>query len=104
MATVQHVVLVKFRPEAPAGLMAEVVAAIDALKPKLPGLVEVSGGANNSPEGLAKGFTHGFVVTFVDRATRDAYLEHPDHEPIKQQLLGWLDGGVDGVLVVDWGG
>ena len=77
-------------------------AALDNLRHKIPGLLDVSVGDNSSPEGLAKGFTHGFVMTFADEASRDGYLPHPDHEAVKAQLLRLLDGGAAGVVVMDW--
>jgi hypothetical protein len=73
-----------------------------ALTRSIPGLLDCFAGANSSAEGLAKGFTHGFVMTFRDAASRDAYLPHPEHEKVKQKLLALIDGGAAGVVVLDW--
>ncbi|MDO1502682.1 Dabb family protein [Winogradskyella maritima] len=35
-------------------------------------------GTNNSPEGLDKGFTHAFFLTFKSEEDRAIYLPHPD--------------------------
>jgi len=102
MNHVKHVVLLRFKPQTSADTVADLFAALETLRHKVPGLLDVSAGINSSPEGLAKGFTHGFVMTFADAASRDAYLPHPDHEAIKEKLLLWIDGGADGVLVMDW--
>lgn len=104
MPRVKHVVLMRFKPDTPPSTVADLLAALHDLRHKVPGLLDVSSGPNSSPEGLAKGFTHGFVMTFADEASRDGYLPHPDHEAVKARVLPWLDGGVDGVIVVDWVG
>jgi hypothetical protein len=64
----------------------------------VPGILDYSWGANNSPEGLSQGFTHAFVMTFRDVAARDAYLPHPAHEKVKQQILPH----VEAVIVFDY--
>ena len=43
------------------------------LSENVPGIEDYVAGLNNSPEGLNKGYTHGFVMTFTDAAARDAY-------------------------------
>ena len=53
---------------------------------------------SNSPEGLAKGFTHCFNLSFADEAARAAYLPHPDHLAFVAQLKPALDD----VLVFDY--
>jgi len=101
MARVKHVVLLRFMPAREAKIK-EVMAALAGLKDKVPGIVDFSGGQNSSMEGLSKGYTHGFVMTFEDEASRDAYLPHPEHEKVKEMVFGLLDGGLDGVHVMDW--
>jgi hypothetical protein len=93
MKKVYHLVLVKF-PPAKAHRMAELAIALDNLRKILPGFLSCSGGTYSSPEGLNQGYTHGFVMTFADPATRDRYLTHPDHEKIKQAFLPDLEGVV----------
>jgi len=97
MKNVQHLVLVKFKPgedrQAPA-----LFAALEALKAKLPGMLAYRFGTNMSPEGLNRGFTHGFVMTFADAAARNHYLVHPDHEEVKAIYLPHLED----VIVFDF--
>ena len=100
MPRVKHVVLLRFKPVADEQI-AEVMADLAALKDKIPGLLDFSGGRNTSLEGLSKGYTHGFVMTFQDEASRDAYLPHPEHEKVKEKVFALLDGGLDGVHVMD---
>jgi len=99
MPQVHHLVLATFKPgheTKASGLF----SALAALQTKLPGMTGYRFGANVSPEGLNQGFTHGFVMTFVDAAARDQYLVHPDHEQVKVDFLPY----VEKVLVFDFEG
>lgn len=102
MPRVKHVVLLRVKPETPAGVLKELFEALAGLKHEIPGILDFSGGAYSSHEGLDKGFTHGFVMTFADEASRDAYLPHPAHEVVKAMVWKVLDGGLDGVVAFDW--
>lgn len=96
---IRHVVLCRFRTDADVDT---VFAAIRGLKDKIPGILAVTCGKDNSPEGLQKGFTHGFTVDFTDAAARDAYLPHPDHQVVGKMVVAALDGGLAGLTVLDW--
>ncbi len=102
MAQVKHVVLLKLKNTTTERKIREIFAALDGLRGKIPGLLDFSGGPYSSGEGLHKGFTHGFVMTFADPQSRDAYLPHPDHEKVKQIIVPELDGGLNGVVAFDW--
>ena len=97
---VRHVVVFRFKPDASAEKIRQVTDALVALKDKIPGILAMEHGVNNSPEKLNQGFTHVFQVTFANAAARDAYLPHPAHKAFGT-LLGSL-GILDGVFVVDY--
>jgi hypothetical protein len=63
------------------------MAALAALRTRLPGFLHFAAGPYSSPEGANRGFTHGCLMTFADAAARDHYLGHPDHERVKQEFL-----------------
>lgn len=75
----QHVVSFKFKDTASKDQIKEIEEAFRALKTKIPQIEKLQWGLNNSPEGLNKGFTHCWILTFGSEADRDAYLKHPDH-------------------------
>jgi len=87
---VKHVVVFKYKAKATSQQIDEVTAAFKALKGKIPGIVSFEYGVNNSPEGLNKGFTHVYLLTFDNAKSRDAYLPHPEHKKFGE-LLGKLD-------------
>ena len=97
-----HVVLLKVRPDVPLPRVTEVFEEIGALREEIAGITGYSWGEYSSPEGLNRGYTHGFSMTFTDAKHRDAYLPHPAHEVVKAHVLEILDGGVDGVLAFDY--
>jgi len=96
---IQHIVLLKLKPEATAEQKAALLDGLIALKDTISGIESVGGGDDNSPEGKQHGFNWGFVMTFADADARDAYLPHPDHKVLGQQLLRPI---VDDVLVFDY--
>jgi hypothetical protein len=98
----RHVVLFRRSEDTTDEDVAAVMAAIDQLADVVPGIEAMSWGADCSPEGLQRGMTDGFTVDFADAASRDAYLVHPDHQAAGARLVGLSDGGVDGLLVLDW--
>jgi len=98
---ITHMVLLRIRTDVPRKQVDAVFAEIAALKGKIPGVLSFSGGPYSSPEGLNKGFTHGFSMTMQDAVARDGYLTHPEHEQVKQSVLAVLDGGLDGVIAFD---
>jgi hypothetical protein len=102
MPRVKHVALVRFKKEMPPGKLKEIFAAVGRLRDTIPGLLDYSGGPYSSPEGLNQGFDHGFVMTFEDEASRNAYLTHPSHEVVKDMIIPWLDNGLQGVIAFDW--
>ena len=102
MPQVKHIALMRFKPQTPREVIGDVFAALEDLTAKIPGLLDFTSGAYSSPEGLNKGFTHAFIMTFEDAAARDAYLPHPEHEKVKEQILSLLDGGIDAVAVFDF--
>lgn len=99
---ITHVVLLRLRANLSTKDVDRVFAELARLLDKIPGLSSFAGGPYSSPEGLNRGYTHGFVMTFRDERSRDGYLSHPEHEKVKEMVLGALDGGTDGVIAFDF--
>ena len=99
---IRHIVLVRFSIDTSQARIDEIFGSLHALKQVVPGIVAISAGANASPEGLARGYTHGFTVDFSDIAARDRYLADPDHGKVGAALVGAATGGIDGLVVLDF--
>ncbi len=94
----RHVVLFKFKETSTAADIKKVEDAFRQLPEKIKEIKGLEWGTNNSPEGLAQGFTHCFFLTFASEADRAAYLPHPAHKAFGSVLGPHLDK----VLVVDY--
>lgn len=94
----RHVVLFKFKEGTTKAQMKEVEDAFSALPSKIEQIKGYEWGLNNSPEGLDKGFTHAFFLTFESEEDRSVYLPHPDHKAFGAVLSPYLDD----VLVIDY--
>ncbi len=83
----RHFVAFQFKDGVSPEEVAEVNAELVALKGRIPGILAIERGSNNSPENLAQGFTDGFLITFGTAAERDVYLTHPAHEKFLKLAL-----------------
>lgn len=97
-APYRHIVLFKFKNDAPAVEIEKVEKAFAALKGKIDLIQDFEWGTNVSPEGKADGFTHCFFVTFKSKADLEKYLPHPEHKKFGAALKGVIEK----VLVVDY--
>lgn len=96
----RHVVLFQFKDSSTPADIETIVTAFRGLPEKVPQIKDFEWGTDMSPEGLAQGFTHCFLVTFASEADRDAYLPHPAH----QAFVSVVGPHVEKVCVVDfWG-
>ena len=98
---IRHVVLFKARKDASPQEIASAYAALSGLKETVPGILHFAIGPNASPEGMNRGYDHGFVVDFTGAAARDAYLPHPEHQKAAAALVAICEGGVEGIVVSD---
>jgi len=94
----RHVVLFKFKADAPKEKVQEVVDAFAKLPQQIDAIKDFEAGTDNSPEMRSKGFTHCFVVTFANEKGREEYLPHPAHQAFVK-IVGPV---LDDVLVVDY--
>ena len=99
---IRHIVLARLRDTTAPAEIAAIFADLAALRAHLPGMMNFHGGANVSPEGLARGHSHAFTVDFADVAARDAYLVHPAHKAAGGRLAAACEGGVAGILAMDF--
>ena len=96
----RHIVVFKYKPDATPAQIDSVTHAFGELQNSIPGIVAFEHGINNSPENKNLGFTHVYMLTFEDAASRDNYLPHPEHKKFGA-LLGEL-GVLEDAFVVDY--
>ena len=94
----RHVVLFKFSEESSEEDLAAIENAFAELPSKIKEIHDFEWGLNNSPEGLNKGLTHCFFVTFLSEEGREIYLPHPDHKA----FVDLAGPHIEDVVVVDY--
>lgn len=87
----RHFVSFKFKKDTPAAEIERIEKEFAALAGKIDTITGFEWGTNVSPEGLDKGFTHAFLVTFKDKAGLETYLPHPAHEAFVKGLKPHLE-------------
>lgn len=95
---IHHIVLLSFKKETSAATRGALERGFVALGRQIPEVQSLEWGVNVSPEGLDKGLTHCFKLSFASAADRDAYLPHPAHLAFVEQIKPCLAD----VLVVDY--
>ena len=98
MEQLRHVVLFKFTESSTEDDIRQIEEAFAALPSQIEEIIDFEWGTINSPEGLDKGFTHSFLVTFDSEEGRDIYLPHPAHH----EFVDLVGPHVEDVLVVDY--
>ena len=76
----RHVVLFGFAEGTSEATLLDVARRFGELRALVPGVLSFEWGKNCSVEGLDKGHSHAFVLTFPSEEARDAYLPHPAHK------------------------
>ena len=94
----RHVVLFKFKDGTTAEQVRKIESDFCSLPSKIDAIQDFEWGTDVGTENRSQGFTHCFVVTFLNEADRDKYIEHPAHKEFAATLGQYLDK----VLVVDY--
>ncbi len=97
-SVLRHAVYFSFKEGTAPEKITEIVDAFRDLQNKIPGIEHFEWGENSSPEGLNRGLTHAFTLTFYSDKARDEYLPHPDHKAFGALLTPHLYE----VMVVDY--
>jgi hypothetical protein len=79
---VRHVLLLEPRPDATPAAIESCRAGLAGLVGAVPGLVDFHWGENFGPAERRDGFTYGFSMDFVDRASLEGYAPHPAHRSV----------------------
>lgn len=92
---IQHIVWIKNRGSAGEEQMRALLDRIKALQKSIPGVISISAGRNFTDR--ANGYSHGAIITLIDRQALQNYIEHPRHTEVATQLAASCD-----ILVLDY--
>ncbi len=94
----RHVVMFKFKDSSSKEDVSKVVEAFRQLPSKISAVADFEYGTDNSPEKLANGFTHCFLLTFKTEKDREVYLPHAAHKAFVEIAMPHIDK----VQVIDY--
>lgn len=96
-----HCLFIRFKTSVTSDQKQEIYHRVDELARLIDGALDVKYGPNCSFQGLHGGFHDGFIVTLESDEALEAFVTHPLHEEIDDQLLEHSDGGLSGLMVFD---
>jgi hypothetical protein len=94
----RHVVLLKFKDGTTNQQIKDIENTFCALPSKISAINDFEWGTDVSIDNRSEGFTHCFVLTFLNEADRGNYLPHPAH----QELVSMSRPYLDKILVIDF--
>jgi hypothetical protein len=97
----QHCVFLNLKSPAETATVREAMMLLSGLVGEVAGMIDFVEGPNRDFEKRSEGYSHGFIVTFVDRAAHLAYERHADHVQAGGLLVDACKEGVKGIFVAD---
>ncbi|NVJ84746.1 MAG: Dabb family protein [Algoriphagus sp.] len=85
-SVLRHVVYFSFQEASSKEDIQQVIDAFRNLQNEIPEIKSFEWGVNSSPEGINKGLTHAFTLTFHSEEDRNTYLPHPAHKAFGEIL------------------
>lgn len=100
---IRHLVALRFAPDTSADTKQTLMDDLAALSGHIDGILDFQVRENVSVEDeLVRGFRFLFWFDFKDLTVRDTYLVDPVHQSIGARIVAALEGGADGVFVMDF--
>lgn len=96
---IRHIVLIRFRTDLTEDRIAALLAPLAELSQRL-GFI-AHWGRSESPEGIERGYLHGFTADFPSWQALQSYQDDPGHKAFGAGLVAHAEGGIDGILVFD---
>lgn len=87
-----HIALYRWKESATPEQVHQALKDVEALAPKLPGILDITTGENTSK--YSEGYTHVILVRGKDQAAIDAYRNHPGHAKAAAIIESMEDQGV----------
>lgn len=100
---IRHIVALRYKPGTSDATKSGLMGALEGLKEQIDGIVDFQVRANVSvEEEMVRGFRDLFWFDFRDTEVRDVYLADTTHQQIGARLVDALEGGPEGVFVIDF--
>jgi hypothetical protein len=96
---IRHTILFTLKTNVSTQEVDRLIANMVNLKEKLPGILNIMGGACDFHEATqSKPFTHGFSIDFKDQASLDQFFHDPVTHPVKNEIVDAAVDGYDGII------
>ncbi|MXY34636.1 MAG: Dabb family protein [Boseongicola sp. SB0676_bin_33] len=100
---IRHLVALRFKAGTPDDVKQGLMDDLGGLDGRIDGILDFRASPNISVEDpLVRGYRDLFWFDFRDASVRDAYLADEMHQRIGARLVAELEGGSDGVFVLDF--
>lgn len=100
---IRHPVALRFKPGTPEDMKLGLMDDLAGLGERVDGILDFRACPNVSVEDpLVRGYRDLFWFEFRDASVRDAYLADEVHQSIGARIVAELEGGVEGVFVLDF--
>lgn len=96
---IRHIVLIRFPTTLDENRIAALLAPLGPLSQRMG--FAATWGRSESPEGIERGYLHGFVADFASWEALASYQDDPDHKAFGAGLVANATGGLNGLLVFD---
>ena len=95
---IRHVVLCRFRRDVSEVAIAQIFDALKALQQQIDGIIAITAGRDNSPEGLQKGCSHGLHSWISQMPRRVTDYPAPSRPPERYgaMIVAAAEGGCCG--------
>lgn len=97
----KHCVFCHFKSDVAEDRRQEAVSSFATLLQEVDGMIDFAAGPNLDYEAKSPDYSHGFIITFRDRAAHLDYEQHPTHQRLGAELVDLCAGGADGIIVFD---
>lgn len=94
----RHIVLFKFRSDVDASIINDIFYELEKEKEIMPGIIVISWGKTINAED-SKGYTHGVIMDFTDKAAYDHHVIHSKHKELQKKLVPFLDGNLQNAVL-----
>lgn len=86
----RHLILLKFKQDITKEQIESTTKAFTDLSKSIDEISAIEWGKNNSNEGLNKAFTHSYLITFKNEKARSAYMVHPAHKALGDNIGSYI--------------
>jgi hypothetical protein len=95
---IRHVLFVKVKASATEQAIEFAKQAFYDIPNRIEGITGVEWGDNMSPEDKGQSYGVCVLMTFRDEASRDTYLDHPEHDQLKLIFVPIIED----IIVIDY--